>query len=294
MATRGADLEGKVFLVTGATEGFGKAAAKDFARRGATLVLVGRNKEKSERVVAEVKAASGNQKVQLLIGDLSLIADARAVADAFRARHARLDVLVNNAGAVFQDRQVSVDGLELTFALDHLSYFLLTVELLGLLRATPRARVVSTSSGGHAMGKIDLQTIATREHGYTPFGAYCDAKLANILFTRELARRLQGTGGTANCFHPGWVASGFALNNPGLVSRVLSVVAPVLARTPEKGADTLIWLATSPEAAAHTGEYFSDREVTRTARLARDSRLAGELWALSERLCGLAATSSAA
>ena len=287
-------LKGKSFLVTGATEGIGKAAARHFASRGADLTLVGRNPGKTARLVEELRKETGNTEVRALLGDLSSLAEVRRVAAEFRARSQRLDVLVNNAGAVFQDRQVSVDGLELTFALDHLSYFLLTVELLGLLRATPRARVVSTSSGGHAMGKIDLQTIATREHGYTPFGAYCDAKLANILFTRELARRLQGTGGTANCFHPGWVASGFALNNPGLVSRVLSVVAPVLARTPEKGADTLIWLATSPEAAAHTGEYFSDREVTRTARLARDSRLAGELWALSERLCGLAATSSAA
>jgi NAD(P)-dependent dehydrogenase (short-subunit alcohol dehydrogenase family) len=138
---------------------------------------------------------------------------------------------------------------------------------------------------------MDLDTLVTREAGYTAFGAYADSKLANILFTRELSRRLQGTGATANCLHPGWVASGFALNNEGFTSRLLSVVAPLLARTPDQGADTLIWLATSPAAGAFNGEYVADREVARPGRLARDSRLAARLWELSERLCGLRASS---
>ena len=287
-------LKGKTFLVTGATEGIGKAAARHFARRGADLTLVGRNAQKTEQLVAELRRDTGNPEVHALVGDLSSQAETRAVAAQFLARHQRLDVLVNNAGAVFQDRQVSADGLEKTFALNHLGYFLLTVQLLPLLQATPGARVVSTSSGANAIGKIDLATIATRERGYTAFGAYSDSKLANILFTRELARRLQGSSATANCFHPGWVASGFGLNNQGLGSKLLSVVAPLLARSPEQGADSLVWLATSPEAARFTGEYFSDRELTRTARRARDSRLGQELWALSERLCGLQARSSAA
>jgi retinol dehydrogenase-12 len=277
------DLDGKVFLVTGATEGIGKAAAVAFAKRGATLVLVGRNKEKSERVVAEVKAASGNDRVELLLGDLSRVADAHAVADAFRAGHDRLDVLVNNAGAVFNDYQKSADGLEMTFALNHVGYFALTTRLLDLLQKTPGARVVSTSSGAHHMGKLDLATIAKRD-GRAGFTAYGDSKLANILFTRELGRRLAGSGATANCFHPGFVHSGFGLNNGGVLKWALGWFSPLFARTPEKGAETLVWLATSPEAAGHNGEYFHDRKVGRTSRHAQDDALAKGLWALSEKL----------
>jgi retinol dehydrogenase 12 len=280
-------LKGKTFLVTGATEGIGKAAARHFASRGATLTLVGRNREKTERVVAELKASTGNAEIDFLLADLSHLAQVREVAQQFAARRGRLDVLVNNAGAVFQQRRLSADGFELTFALNHLSVFLLTTLLLDLLKRTPGARVVTTASGAHALGRLDLATVATRDRGYTAFGAYGDSKLANVLFTRELARRLQGTGVVANCIHPGWVASGFGLNNPGLMSRVLTVVAPLLARTPEQGADTLVWLATSPEAAAFTGEYVQDREVTRPAPRARDSHLGAQLWALSEKLCGL-------
>ncbi|MDP1825997.1 MAG: hypothetical protein Q8L48_22220 [Archangium sp.] len=167
------------------------------------------------------------------------------------------------------------------------------MRLLDLLQRTPGARVVSTSSGAQAVGKMDLDTVATRERYSIP-AAYADSKLANVLFTRELARRLAGTGVIANCFHPGWVASGFALNNGGFIARLLSVVSPVLARSPEQGADTLIWLATSPEAAAYSGEYFSNRAVRRTAQRARDAGLATRLWELSERLCGLQPVASAA
>jgi retinol dehydrogenase 12 len=277
------DLEGKVFLVTGATEGIGKAAAVDFAKRGATLVLVGRNKEKSERVVAEVKAASGNEKVEILLGDMSLLADVRSVADAFRAEHDRLDVLVNNAGALFNDYKLTADGIEMTFALNHVGYFVLTTRLLDLLRKTPGARVVSTSSDAHKMGKLDLATVAKRD-GSAGFRAYGDSKLANILFTRELARRLEGSGATANCFHPGFVSSGFGLNNSGIFKWAVGWFTPLFGRTVEKGAETLIWLATSPEVAGRTGEYFFDRKAIGTTRRGKDEALAKELWAFSERL----------
>jgi NAD(P)-dependent dehydrogenase (short-subunit alcohol dehydrogenase family) len=211
------DLEGKVFLVTGATEGIGKAAALEFARRGAALTIVGRNPEKSERVKAELEAAAGGP-VELLLGDLSKLADIRAVALAFKAKHDRLDVLVNNAGGVFNKRALSADGFEMTFALNHLGYFLLTRELLGLLEKTPGARVVSTSSGAHAMGKIDFDDIAKRPSGKAGFSVYGASKLANILFTRELSRRLSGSGAVANCLHPGFVQTGFGLNNGGLMA----------------------------------------------------------------------------
>jgi len=277
------DLEGKVFLVTGATEGIGKAAALDFAKRGATLSLVGRSKEKGERVLREIEAASGNRSVELLLGDLSKIADVRAVADSFRAKHDRLDVLVNNAGAVFDDYQLSADGVEMTFALDHLAYFVLTTSLLDLVQKTPGARVVSTSSGAHYTGKINLATIAKRE-GSAGFSAYCDAKLANILFTRELARRLAGSSATANCFHPGLVHTGFGLNNGGLLKWAIGWIGPLFGRTPEKGAETLIWLATSPDAAKHNGDYFHDLAVARTNKAAKSDELAKGLWSLSEKL----------
>jgi NAD(P)-dependent dehydrogenase (short-subunit alcohol dehydrogenase family) len=278
-----AQLEGKVFLVTGATEGIGKAAALAFARRGATLALVARSREKGERVVAELKAASGNDRVELLVGDMSSLADVRAVADAFRAKHDRLDVLVNNAGAVFTDHRLSADGVEMTFALNHLGYFALTTRLLDLLRKTPGSRVVSTSSGAHQTGRLDLATVAKRD-GSAGFAAYGDSKLANILFTRELARRLAGTSVTANCFHPGFVHTGFGLNNGGFLKWALGWVSPLFARTPEKGAETLIWLATSPEAEKVNGEYFHDLKIARTTRRAKDDDLAKGLWELSEKL----------
>ncbi|WP_438003854.1 SDR family oxidoreductase [Sorangium sp. So ce321] len=281
------DLEGKVFLVTGATEGIGKAAAMEFARRGATLVLVGRSKEKSERVVSELAAASGNDRIELLLGDLSSLADVRAVADAFRAKHDRLDALVNNAGAFFNECKLSADGIEMTFALNHVAYFLLTTRLLDLLQKTPGARVVSTSSAGHRMGKVDLATIAKRD-GRAGMRAYSDSKLANVLFTRELARRLAGSGATANCYHPGFVHTGFArgfLGDRGPVTTwLVERAGRLLARSPEKGAETLVWLATSPESATFNGEYFYDLKVAPVSKVAQDDALARGLWKLSEQL----------
>jgi len=281
------DLEGKVFLVTGATDGIGKAAAHQFARRGAELVLVGRSREKGERVVQEIVAQSGNEHVELLLGDMSRIADVRAVAEQFRASHDRLDVLVNNAGALFMDYRTSADGLEMTFALNHMAYFVLTTALLDLLRATPGSRVVSTSSGAHQMGKLELDTIAKR-NGKAGNRAYADSKLATILFTRELARRL-GPQSTASCFHPGFVRTAFGSNNGGTVAWLIKVLASMLARSPEKGAETLVWAATSPEAATHDGEYFYDCKPKRTSKLAQDDGLAAALWELSEALARKAA-----
>jgi retinol dehydrogenase-12 len=279
------ELEGKVFLMTGATEGIGKAAAHEFARRGAVLVLVGRNREKSERVVQELETASGNEHIELLLGDMSRIADVRAVADRFRASHDRLDVLVNNAGALFLEYRTSEDGIEMTFALNHMAYFVLTTALLDLLRRTPGSRVVSTSSGAHHMSRMDLATIATR-NGKAGLGAYADSKLANILFTRELARRL-GSQSTASCFHPGFVQSGFYSSNRGGTAWLFKTLASMFARTPEKGAETLVWAATSAEAAGSSGEYFQDCKRARTAKLATDDELAKGLWELSEKLARL-------
>ncbi|MBL8634709.1 MAG: SDR family NAD(P)-dependent oxidoreductase [Myxococcales bacterium] len=279
------ELNGKVFLVTGATEGIGKAAALEFAKRGATLVLVGRNKEKSERVVADLKSQSQNDKIDLLLGDMSKLADVRAVAAAFSKKYDRLDVLVNNAGAYFADYKLSPDGYEQTFALNHLGYFLLTHELLPLLRKTSGARVVSTSSAAHQTGKMDLQTIAKRDGKSAGFSAYGDSKLCNILFTRTLAQREKGIA--INCFHPGFVQTGFGQNNEGLMSSLIRVTAKLFARTPEKGAETLIWLATSSDAAKLSGEYCFDCKPHKSTKLAQDMTVAEGLWSLSEKLCGV-------
>ncbi len=283
MASMNGDLTGKTILLTGATEGIGKSAALDFARRGATLVLVGRNPEKTERVRADLVRESNNERIEALLGDLSLVADIRRVAREFKAKHDRLDVLVNNAGALFASRKTTADGYEMTFALNHLAYFVLTQELLDVLTKTPGARVVSTSSGAHASGKLDLDDLARRERRYFGFEVYGSSKLANILFTRELARRLEGTGVTVNCFHPGFVQTGFGAAN-GIWSPFIKLAAGLFARTPEKGAETLIWLATSPEAASFNGEYFMDKKPARRTRKAKDDGLAKKLWELTEGL----------
>lgn len=280
------ELEGKVILITGGTSGIGKAAATELARRGATVVLVGRDREKSERALRELRSTTGNERIELLCGDLSKMADVRRVAADFRARYRRLDVLVNNAGAMFDDYRLSADGIEMTFALNHVAPFLMTQLLLDLLKSTPGARVVSTSGVVQRMGKVDLGSIVKRE-GKAGFAAYCDSKLATILFTRELARRAGGEGVIASCFHPGWVRTSFGKDAGGAMA-VARLLAPIFARTPERGADTLVWLATSAEATKHNGEYFSDRRIARTNKLAHEPALAAGLWQLTEGLCAAA------
>ncbi|MFT3914877.1 MAG: SDR family NAD(P)-dependent oxidoreductase [Anaeromyxobacteraceae bacterium] len=288
------DLAGKVFLVTGATDGIGKAAATNFARRGAAVTLVGRNREKSEQVLAELRAASGNEHLELLLCDLSRMADVKRAADTFKARHDRLDVLVNNAGATFKAPVLGPEGVELTFALNHLAYFQLTTSLLDLLEKTPGARVVSTSSAMQARGRLDLATTPTSLEGSGP-GAYATSKLANVLFTKELQRRLAGTTATANCFEPGMVATRFGGfgSDQGLLLNLVYTLARPFAVTPEQGADSLIWLATAPEAAALKGEYVSKRRPATPQKQALDAKLAADLWSLSEKLCAAAVARAA-
>ncbi|HET9595491.1 MAG TPA: SDR family oxidoreductase [Anaeromyxobacteraceae bacterium] len=288
------DLAGKVFLVTGATDGIGKAAAGEFARRGATLTIVGRNKQKAEQVLAELKAASGNQKVDLLLCDLSRMADVKRAAEEFEAKHVRLDALVNNAGATFKKPTMGPDGYELTFALNHLAYFQLTTSLLDLLRETPGARIVSTSSSMQARGRLDLAKTPTSLEGSGP-RAYATSKLANVLFTKELQRRLAGTTATANCFEPGMVRThfgGFGSDQGFLLNLVYALAKP-FSVTPEQGADSLVWLATSPEAASLRGEYISKRRPVAPQKQALDPKLAADLWDVSERLCAQAVSRAA-
>lgn len=283
------ELAGKVILMTGATDGIGKAAASEFARRGATLTIVGRNKQKTQQVLAELKAASRNQHLDDLVCDLSRVADVKRAAEGFKARHDRLDVLVNNAGATFKKPTMGPDGFELTFALNHLAYFQLTTSLLDLIRKTAGARVVSTSSSMQARGKLDLAKTPSSLEGSGP-NAYATSKLANILFTKELQRRLAGTTATANCFEPGMVRTQFGGfgSDQGFLLNVVYALAKPFSSTPEQGADSLIWLATAPEAAALKGEYVSKRRPVRPQSQALDVQLAADLWALSEKLCATA------
>ncbi|ULA64302.1 MAG: Short-chain dehydrogenase/reductase sdr [Nitrospira sp.] len=283
------DLKNKVFLVTGATDGIGRAAVTEFARRGASVTLVGRDKEKTERVVAELKASTGNENLAYLLCDLSRMADVKRAAETFKATHDRLDVLVNNAGATFKKPVLGPDGYELTFAVNHLAYFQMTASLLGLIRKTPGARVVSTSSSMQTRGRLDLEKTPTSLEGTGPH-AYATSKLANILFTKELQRQLSGTTATANCFEPGIVRTQFGGfgSDQGLLLNVVYALAKPFSSTPEQGADSLIWLATSPEAASLRGTYISKRKPVTPSAQALDQKLAADLWLLSEKLCATA------
>jgi NAD(P)-dependent dehydrogenase (short-subunit alcohol dehydrogenase family) len=278
------DLAGRVVLLTGATSGVGRAAAAGLAGRGAMLTIVGRDQARTEATAAALRRETGNSEIDCLIGDLSVRSGMTGVVAGFLGRRDRLDVLVNNAGAYFSRRMATADGIETTFALNHLAYFALTTGLAGLLRNTPGARVVSTSSSAYALGRLDLERVATRVDG-PGYLAYCDSKLANVVFTRELARRLAPFEVTANCLHPGFTRSHLFQSKGGPFAYVAgSPLAGLVARAPERAADTVLWLATSPEAASRTGEYFVNRRARKVNRRARDPHLAEGLWALSERL----------
>lgn len=283
-------LAGKIVLITGATSGIGEAAATALAAQGASLVAVARDQRRGEETLARIRAASGNERLELLVGDLAWQADVRRLAREFKAHHERLDVLINNAGGIFGSRQLTPDGLELTFALDHLAYFLLTNELLDVLQASAPSRIVSTASDASAQGRIDFDDLQL-ERGYRPFSAYGNAKLANILFTFELARRLQGSGVTANCLHPGFVRTGFGAGLGGPL-RLGTRAAQLFARRPKKGAETLVYLASSPAVASVTGTYFFDMQPKTPPPAALDIVLAQRLWAVSEQLTGTGATAA--
>ena len=282
-----ANMSGKICLVTGATNGIGKAAAEALAQMGATVVIVGRNAPKTAQLVEEIRAASGNKNVDSLLADLSSQQEVRRLAIEFKSKYPHLHVLLNNAGGTFTTRQLSDDGIEMTFALNHLAYFLLTNLLLDTMKASTPARIINVSSDVHSGGKIDFDNLQG-ERSYSSFGPYENSKLANILFTTELARRLEGTGVTVNALHPGFTSTGFGKNNPGFLMKIMGVVVPLIARSPEKGAATSIYLASSPEVQSLTGKYFVDCRVTQPAPQAADRTVARRLWDVSAEMVHLA------
>ena len=271
-----------ICLITGATSGIGEVTARELARRGMHVIIVGRSAERVAATVARIKQATGVD-VETLIADLSSQAGVRSVAETFLQRYQRLDVLINNAGGFFASRQISADGIELTWALNHMSYFLLTNLLIDTLRASAPARVVNVSSDAHRGGVIRWDDLLFTR-GYNGWAAYAQSKLANILFSNELARRLEGTGVTSNALHPGFVATRFAHNNGIIWGGLMALMQRLFAITPEEGAQTSIYLATAPEVAAISGRYFVKSRETSPAPQAQDMAAAARLWEISERM----------
>ena len=288
--TQAAPMAGRVCLVTGATSGIGKATATGLARLGADLLLVARDPARGRATVAELQAANDGARVELLVADLASQASIRGLAEEINRGQPRLDVLVNNAGGYWATRHTTVDGLELTFALNHLAYFLLTNLLLDLLRAGAPARIVNVTSSAQAFGDIHFDDLQY-ERRYRGQAAYNQSKLANVLFTYELARRLDGTGVTVNCLAPGVTRTNFGREASGPVMRLLTPLARPYMRSPEEGAATAVWLASSSEAAGVSGRYYLRRRARptprRSSRRSYDTELARRLWQVSEELTGL-------
>ncbi len=277
-------MQGKTVVATGATSGIGEVAVKALAAMGARIVFIARDAKRAAATLAALETMARGRGHRAHIADLSLIAETRRVGAEIAASEARIDVLVNNAGAMFSDRRVTAEGLELTFALNHMAYFVLAQALGERLAGTAQARVVSTASAAHLGAKLDFDDLQCAK-GYSGWKAYGRSKLANILFTRELARRLAGSGVTANCLHPGLVASRFGDEAGGWTARLFPLVKR-FAISPEQGADTIVYLASSPEVAAISGEYFDKRKVRKPSAAAQDDGAAALLWEKSVALAG--------
>ena len=285
-------MAGKIVLVTGGTGGIGRATAIGLAAMGARVGITGRDLARSEQAAAGIRATSGNSAVDAFGADMSSQAEVRRLAAAVVAAYPRLDVLVNNVGGFWAHRHPTADGLEHTFALNHLAPFLLTNLLLDRLMASAPARVVTVSSSAHAMGRIDFDDLQGAR-SYSGQRAYNQSKLANVMFINELARRLKGTGVTANSLHPGIVRTSFGAEDQAWYFAVLSRFGLLLLRTPEQGAQTSIYLASSLAVEGVTGQYFSNRKPKTPSKIAYDTVMAAGLWQVSADLVGLTGAAAA-
>lgn len=278
-------MSGRVCLITGASSGLGQTTALELAKMGASVVMVCRNQAKGEAAQSAIVEASGNPSVDLLLADLSSQQAIRQLAQEVQAKYERLHVLVNNAGGIYGPRFLTVDGLELTFALDHLAYFLLTNLLLDVLRRSAPARIINVTSDAHRMGPINFDNLQG-ERRYFGLRAYGQARLANIMFTYDLARRLEGTGVTVNCVYPGFVRTNFGRHQAGIYGLFVAVFSSLM-KTPEKGAETIIYLASSPEVESVSGKYFINNKEVRSSKASYDEAMTRRLWEVSAKLTGL-------
>jgi len=278
-------MQGKKCLVTGATSGIGEAIALALAQKGAEVIIVSRNEEKCARIVSQIQEQSGNSAISYFRANLSSQQGIRLLTAEVKKKYSTLDVLVNNAGGFFWKRQESVDGIEMTFALNHLNYFLLTNLLLDLLRNSPSARIVNTSSGVHNNQVIDFNDLQLKKN-YLHFKAYGKSKLANLYFTYELARRLNGSGITVNAFNPGFTKSNIAKEG-NLATQIFMPLTNMFSNPTEQGADAGVYLASSPEVERITGKYFFERKPIPSSDISYDEEIAQRLWNISEELTGL-------
>ncbi len=284
--TATAPMTGKTVLITGGTGGIGRATAIGLASMGARVGITGRDRARADRAAAEIMHASGNPVVDIFVADMSSQREVRRLADEVLAAYPRLDVLLNNVGGFWANRHVTADGLEHTFALNHLAPFLLTSLLAERLIASAPARVVTVSSGAQSMGRINFDDLMG-EQGYSGQSAYNQSKLANVMFTYELARRFQGTGVTATTLHPGMTNTAFSAEDPSRAFAPLVAIMRPFMRSPVKGAETPVYLASSPEAEGLTGQYFANRLSKRTNKASYDSKVTARLWEVSAHLVGL-------
>ncbi len=279
------DLTNKQVLITGATSGIGKVTALELAKMNAHVVIVGRNPAKTAATVHEIQAQSGNPVVEMLLADLSSMQEVRQLTQQFKDRYAKLDILINNAGVIMTSRQETVDGYEMTFAVNHLAYFLLTNLLLDVLQASTPARIINVASEIHPRGTINFADLHNQA-SYQFLDVYAQSKLANILFTYELARRLEDSHITVNAVDPGAVATHLGRNN-GLFWKAVAYGLALFLSTPEEGAETAIHLASSPTVEGVTGQYFRDCQPIKSSPESYDQRVAQRLWDASVQLAGL-------
>jgi NAD(P)-dependent dehydrogenase (short-subunit alcohol dehydrogenase family) len=291
MTDSASPMTGKTVLITGGTGGIGRATAEGLARLGARVAITGRDAARTRAAGAQIAAETGNPAVDTYAADLSSQAEVRRLAEAVLRAYPRLDVLVNNAGGFWGHRHVTADGLEHTFALNHLAPFLLTNLLLDRLTASAPARIVTVSSGAQAMGRVDFADLQG-ERGYSGQRAYNQSKLANVMFSYELARRLEGTGVTATVLHPGVVRTAFAAEDPSPLWKVLLPLIRPLLKTPSRGAQTPVYLASSPEVEGVTGRYYTNRRPRTTNKSSYDTAAAARLWQVSADLVGLTTITS--
>jgi NAD(P)-dependent dehydrogenase (short-subunit alcohol dehydrogenase family) len=285
MKGSGKSMAGKVCMVTGANAGIGKATAQGLANISATVVMVCRSQERGEAALAEIREQSSNDHISLLVADLASQTEIRRLAEDFKKHYSTLHVLVNNAGIIPRKREVTVDGCETQFAVNHLAPFLLTNLLLDILKSSAPARIVTVSSDMHRGATINFDDLQS-ERSYRPVRVYSRTKLANVLFTYELARRLQGTAVTANCLHPGVVATKLLADGMGM-PRALRTTTRLIGAKPDKGAKTSIYLAASPEVEGVSGKYFVRQKAVESSKGSYDENLASRLWRVSAELTGL-------